>query len=56
MRDICPLNEESKPIEELPDEECWTIGPFEEKLGRLQSSADGGKMTRVLLRDLFEDD
>lgn len=53
MRDICPLNEEGKPIEELLEEECWTIGPFEEKLAELQCSADGGKMTRIALRKLF---
>ncbi len=53
MRDICPLNEEGKPIEELSEEECWTIGPFEERLAELQFRADGGKMTRVSLRTLF---
>ena len=52
-RDICPLNEPGPAIEELPAEECWTLGPFEEFLAKLQSSADGGKATRIRLRDLF---
>lgn len=54
MRDICPLNEGGKPIMEISEEDCWTIGPFEEELRRLQSSADGGKLNRVSLRDLFK--
>lgn len=53
MRDICPLNDEGEAIEELDEEECWTIGPFEGRLASLQFEADGGRMTRVRLRDLF---
>jgi hypothetical protein len=53
MRDICPLNEEGEPIETLPPEACWTIGPFEEKLAALQSAVDGGKLRRLALRALF---
>jgi Fe-S-cluster containining protein len=53
MRDICPLNDAGTPVERLPEEECWTIGPFEERLARLQLAADGGRMTRTRLRDLF---
>lgn len=53
MRDICPLNEPGEPIENLPAEQCWTLGPFEEVLSRLQSAADGGEGRRVRLRDLF---
>lgn len=52
-RDICPLNEPGPAIEELPAGECWTLGPFEEFLAKLQTAADGGKRTRVRLRDLF---
>ncbi len=52
-RDICPLNELGPSIEGLPAEACWTLGPFEELLSRLQSAADGGAGTRVRLRDLF---
>jgi uncharacterized protein len=53
MRDICPLNDEGEPLEELDEEDCWTIGPFEERLAGLQYRIDGGKMSRVALRDLF---
>lgn len=52
MRDICPLNEAGEPIEELPEEICWTIGPFEETLAQLQYAADKS-MPRIALRDLF---
>ncbi|MFO0737844.1 MAG: YkgJ family cysteine cluster protein [Labilithrix sp.] len=53
-RDICPLNaspaaEPLTPLEELPPEECWSIGPFEERLAREQN--DGA---RVALRSLFD--
>ena len=41
-RDICPLNEPGPAIEDLPTEECWTLGPFEEFLAKLQAAADGG--------------
>jgi Fe-S-cluster containining protein len=54
FRDICPLNEPGgPPIEELPAEACWSIGPVEEALARLQWEIDGGLMERVRLRDLF---
>ena len=53
LRDICPLNEAGDPVETLPAEACWTIGPFEERLRRVQLAA-GGRLTRVRLRDLFE--
>lgn len=53
LRDICPLNAEAVPPEELDEEACWTLGPFEERLAALQEQADGGEMRRVALRDLF---
>jgi uncharacterized protein len=53
LRDICPLNEEGVPVEELAAEECWTLGPFEERLARLQAERDGGTLRRVPLRSLF---
>ena len=53
LRDICPLNESGRAIEELPAEECWEIGPIEERLAILQAARDGGRRTRVRLRDLF---
>jgi hypothetical protein len=51
-RDICPLNEPGQAIEGLPAEFCWTLGPFEDFLSKLQSAA-GGAGTRIRLRDLF---
>ena len=53
LRDICPLNETGTPLEALPEESCWLIGPTEERLGELQSDLDGGARKRVALRDLF---
>ncbi|MEP0861679.1 MAG: YkgJ family cysteine cluster protein [Ignavibacterium sp.] len=55
MRDICPLNEEGEPIVNLKPEDCWTIGPFEEKLAKIQKSFSDKPMgeNRVRLRDLF---
>lgn len=53
LRDICPLNDEGVPIEELPAEKCWTIGDFEARLAELQAKFSGGEMKRIALRDLF---
>lgn len=53
MRDICPLNDPGPPIEELPEEACWTIGPVEHRLARLQDLLDDGVLRRVRLRSLF---
>lgn len=53
MRDICPLNDAGEPVESLPAEDCWTIGPFEDFLRQLQEAGDGGEARRVRLRDLF---
>ena len=52
-RDICPLNEEGEPLEALRSGECWTIGPVEDRLRRLQEARDGGAGRRVALRSLF---
>lgn len=54
LRDICPLNDEGTPIEELAESECWTIGPVEERLAKLQAEFGHGEMPRVPLRDLFK--
>jgi hypothetical protein len=51
-RDICPLNDEGEPIEELPEKDCWVIGPSEGDLAELQKKWGDGAMTRVRLRDL----
>lgn len=48
LRDICALNDEGQPIETLAADDCWTLGPFEERLARMQP--DG---RRVALRSLF---
>jgi RimJ/RimL family protein N-acetyltransferase/Fe-S-cluster containining protein len=53
LRDICPLNESGPAVAELPAQECWEIGPFEERLAALQAARDGGRLARVRLRDLF---
>jgi len=53
-RDICPLNEAGEPVEALPESACWTLGPIEDRLRRLQEAADGGTGRRVALRALFE--
>ena len=52
-RDICPLNEEGPALEELPEEDCWTIGPTEAHLVQLQRRDAGDAPERIALRDLF---
>ena len=53
FRDICPLNEAGEPIENLADDNCWTIGEPETTLAELQSEFGNGEMRRVPLRELF---
>jgi len=52
-RDICPLNEPGGPeLTELPENRCWTLGPWESRLAALQErNGSGGE--RVALRALF---
>lgn len=52
-RDICPKNAEGVPLEELAADECWTIGPFEQRLADRQHDADSGRGQRIALRSLF---
>jgi uncharacterized protein len=52
LRDICGLNDAGVPIESLNADDCWTIGPIEERLGVLQVAAGAGAR-RTRLRDLF---
>ena len=52
-RDICPLNADGPPLEALPEDDCWSIGPTEQALAALQSYVDGGNGRRVALRSLF---
>jgi hypothetical protein len=47
------IGDEGPPIEELHRDECWSLGPFEQRLAALQGSADGGERRRVALRDLW---
>ncbi|MBX3232763.1 MAG: YkgJ family cysteine cluster protein [Labilithrix sp.] len=47
-RDICPKNAAGPPLEELAADDCWSIGPFEERLARAQANGE-----RVALRSLF---
>lgn len=53
FRDICPLNETSEPLQILPADSCWEIGPFEGRLATLQVQVGGENLKRVLLRSLF---
>lgn len=62
LRDICPLNDGGEPIEALPEDACWELGPIEERLGRVEveqgdaAAGSGGSSrvrVRVRLRDLF---
>ena len=52
-RDICPLNEEGAPLEQLAEGDCWTLGPTEGRLAALQEEWSAGRLERVHLRDLF---
>jgi len=51
-RDICSLNVDGPPIEELTAEACWTVGPVEKKLAELQDETEQPG-ARIRLRDLF---
>jgi hypothetical protein len=55
-RDVCPRNEAGPPLEELPADACWELGPSEGRLAALQAARDGGALVRVRLRDLFARD
>jgi uncharacterized protein len=55
LRDICPLNEVEDPLQALPllaAADCWTLGPFEEQMARLELSQLISR-PRVMLRALF---
>ncbi len=52
-RDICPLNEPGLPLTALSKDDCWSLGPVEERLRLTQEALDGGEGRRVALRDLF---
>jgi hypothetical protein len=52
-RDICPLNVQGPAIEALADDVCWLLGPYEDRLRRIQTRLDDGAGRRVSLRSLF---
>lgn len=52
-RDVCPLNADGQPLEELAPDTLFTLGPFEQRLADRQAAIDGGEGRRVALRDLF---
>lgn len=53
-RDICELNlSGGPPIDQIPEEDCWLIGPFELALGQLEEERFGEAAPRVALRSLF---
>ena len=43
----------SDAVEEMDEDACWSLGPFEGRLAGLQHAAGHGEMTRVPLRALF---
>jgi hypothetical protein len=51
-RDICPLNAAGPPLDELPEDACWLLGPVEQRLAALEHARAGGGR-RVALRSLF---
>lgn len=54
LRDCCPLNfqDEGVPLTELSAEQCFTLGPVEQ---RLREQAEGaGAAERIALRSLFK--
>lgn len=51
-RDICPLNAEGPALDTLADEDCWLLGPIEQRLVALEEERGGGAR-RVPLRGLF---
>lgn len=54
-RDICPLNlPDGAPLDDLAEEDCWLIGPFELALERIAAAFSGENHERVSLRGLFE--
>lgn len=61
-RDICPLNlEGGAPLDQLAEEDCWLVGPYELRLAALEARFSGsgeqdearGDAARVELRSLF---
>jgi Fe-S-cluster containining protein len=56
FRDICELNVEGPPLDELAPDSCWTIGHVESLLRQLQEEfSEEGALKRVPLRALFDE-
>ena len=54
MRDICPKNDSTDaPVEHIPEEDCWTLGPYEFRISRSQVAYRGAPPRRIELRSLF---
>lgn len=51
LRDICELNENDEPLEDIARDDCWTLGPVEDRLHTMQDAVEPG--VRVKLRELF---
>lgn len=51
-RDICELNREGPPLEQLELEQVWILGPVEQRLVQMQDRRKAGA-PRVPLRSLF---
>ncbi|MDP8223897.1 MAG: YkgJ family cysteine cluster protein [Candidatus Lernaella stagnicola] len=54
-RDICPINDDDFPLVELPESDCYPLGPAEEVLRELQFLLGGDDLTRVALRSLISE-
>lgn len=53
-RDICELNVcASKPLDKIPEDDCWLLGPFELELGAIEEGRFGDGAERIGLRSLF---
>jgi hypothetical protein len=53
-RDVCEKNLTGSPaVDELPGEDCWTLGPAEGRLAELAERFAGTEPGRISLRDLF---
>ncbi len=55
LRDICPLNADGPPLDSLPDDQLWTLGPVEQRLAAAQAMHPAGHDARVPLRGLFHE-
>jgi Fe-S-cluster containining protein len=52
LRDTCPVHDEAMGIEHLSEDECWTLGPWEQCLAMMAEEQETPGR-RVALRSLF---